>query len=233
MWPILAMIAASAIQAYSANQAAGEQQRLAVESQQRALAARNAATDTAMKRVQDFDPTTRADKQNTITTDLTNKFDNTISAPPVTAQGVQVGKTIDGGSSDYLTTQAKEQAKTAASLHALAGLMGRIGGANELRRGEAVGIGDTAGQIGAIQTGANNIGQIDQMGIQAAGAPNIGAMLASGALNAYGMNGMLTSGIGAGGGTAAGTGINAGSGSGLGLKSGIGFGLKAPPTWLS
>ena len=159
-----------------------------MQSQQRALASQNQATDAALKQVDQFDPTTRKDKQDEIQQDLTAQYEKAASSP-ITAQGVQVGATIpdSAGSADYLTAKARETAKAAASNRNLAALFGRIGSAGELRRGEAVGIGDTAGEIGRIQTGANNVANIDQIGIQSAGQPSLGGMLVSSALGAYGM----------------------------------------------
>lgn len=231
MWPIIAMIASAALSANAQNQALKRQQQEARVAQQRQVTARNQATDVAMKRVEDFDPNTRQTKQAEIGAQLEGQYNEAAQSTPITAQGVQVGQTIPGGTPDYLVTKAKESAKAQASLRALASLMGRIGSANELRRGEAVGIGDTAGEIGRIQTGANNIGQIDQIGINAAGQPSLGAMLASSALGAYGMSGMATAGLG--GVAPAGTGFNPAAASGLGLKAGMGTGLKAGAgSWL-
>lgn len=232
MWPqIIAMVASAALSANAQSQAAKKQQQAARDAQQRQLNSRNQATDAAMKRVEEFDPNTRQTKQTEIGAQLEGQYNDAAQAAPVTAQGVQVGQTIPGGTPDYLVTKAKESAKTQASLRALASLMSRIGSANELRRGEAVGIGDTAGEIGRIQTGANNVGQIDQIGIDAAGQPSLGAMLASSALGAYGMSGMMTAGLG--GAAPAGTGINPAAATGLGLKSGMGVGLKAGAgSWL-
>jgi hypothetical protein len=186
----IAAIASAAIGANAQNQAAKRQKQLAVEAQQRQLNAQNQATDVAMKRVQEFDPNIRKTNQEQIQQELTAELDQQVSQPQITAQGVQVGSTIpeSAGSKDYLTAKAREAAKTTASLRGLAALMGRIGSAGDLRRGEAVGIGDTAGAVGRIQTGAGNIFAADQAGINSV-QPNTGAMLASAALRAYGAAG--------------------------------------------
>lgn len=189
MWPaIIAMIASAALQQHSQTQANKRQSRQAVMAQHRQLTAQNEATDAAARRAAQFDPTARAENQQQIQQQLTDTYTREATQPQISAQGVQIGSTIPDaqGTTDYLTTKAKEQAKAAASMRALAGLMGRIGSAGELRRGEAVGIGDTAGEIGRIQTGAGNIFGADQVGIEAAGQPNPGLMFASAALRAYG-----------------------------------------------
>lgn len=190
------MIASAAISAHSQSQAAKKQKQQMVMAQQRQLNAQNAATDVAMKRVDEFDPNTRKANQDAITQELQGGYEKEIAAPQITAQGVQVGNTIEGGTPDYLTTKAREKSKATESLRQLAALMGRTGSASQLRRNEAVGFGDSAGEIGRIQTGANNIFGADQVGIQAAGQPSVGSTLASAALGAYGQGKLATSGLG-------------------------------------
>jgi hypothetical protein len=153
---------------------------------QRQLMAQNQATDQAAKKAAEFDPTARKQQQDALAQEMTGQLEQQVAKPQITAQGVQVGATIPGGTQDYLAAKARETAKTTESMRALASLMGRIGSASELRRKEAVGIGDTAGAIGRIQTGANNIGGIDMVGIDAAGQPDFGSQLASEALRYYG-----------------------------------------------
>lgn len=182
---IAAMLAASGLSYYSQQSALKKQQAQAREAQQRQLNARNMATAEAAKRASEFDPTTRREKQDEIQQELTGNLNAQVAQPQITAQGVQVGSTIPGGTQDYLTAKAKETARTTESLRALASLMGRIGSASELRRKEAIGFGDTAGAIGRIQTGAGNMAGIDQIGIESV-QPNSGLQLASEALRFYG-----------------------------------------------
>lgn len=188
------MLLSAAMSAKAQNDAAQKQQRLAMESHQRALQAQNQATDVAMKRVQEFDPTVRKAQQDEIQTQLTDKYQQAATPAPITAQGVQVGQTIPGGTADYLANKGRETAKAAESNRNLAALLGRIGSAGQLRRNESVGIGDTAGQIGRIGTGADNMSQIDQIGINAV-QPSLGMTLAGQALGAYGMGRAATSGL--------------------------------------
>lgn len=192
-----AMLLSAVLSAKTQSDAAERQRRAAVQSQQRALASQNQATDVAMRRVQEFDPTTRKASQDEITNDLTQQYEKVASSAPITAQGVQVGATLPdaAGGTDYLAAKARETAKAAQSNRALAALLGRMGSAGQLRRDEAVGFGDTAGQIGRIQSGANNMSDIDQIGIQAAGQPSIGGQLLSSALGAYGMGNLAMSGL--------------------------------------
>lgn len=182
----IAMLIAAAVNMYGQQSAAKKQQQAAVLAQQRQMNAQNQATDVAMKQVQEFDPTTRNQAQQAIAQDLTSQYEKAASQP-ITTQGVEVGKTIEGGTTDYLTAKGKEQAKAAESLRNLAQLMGRTGSASQLRRNEAVKFGDTAGQIGRIQTGADNMAGVDQIGVQAAGQQSLGSQLLAAGLNAYGM----------------------------------------------
>lgn len=183
-----ALILSAVVQQQTQAAAADRQRRTAVQSQQRAMASQNQATDAAMKQVKEFDPGTRQNKQNQIQQDLTGQYEKAASSP-ITAQGVQVGATIpeSGGTTDYLAAKAKETAKAVESNRNLAALFGRLGAPGELRRGEAVGIGDTAGEIGRIQTGANNVSNIDRISIESAGQPSLGGMILSSALQGYGM----------------------------------------------
>lgn len=188
------LIAGTALQQKSQSDAISKQRRMAVESQQRALQSQNQATDAAMRRVQEFAPEQRQQQQQEIAQDLTQQYEGAASQP-ITAQGVQVGQSLPEGSgtTDYLAAKARETAKGAESSRALAALFGRLGAAGQLRRNEATGIGDTAGEIGRIQTGANNMGAIDQIGIDSV-QPSIGMSLAGQALSGYGMGRMTVPG---------------------------------------
>lgn len=192
----LGMMLAGAFLTQKANQdALQKQQRMALESRQRSLQAQNQATDVAMKQVQEFDPTVRKANQDEITQDLTQRYQTAATAAPITAQGVQVGQTIPGGTTDYLAAKGRETAKAAESNRNLAQLLGRIGSAGQLRRNESVAFGDTAGEIGRIASGDNNMSQIDQIGINSV-TPSLGMTIAGQALSGYGMGKLATAGMG-------------------------------------
>ena len=187
-------------------QAQREQSQRAAQARERALASSQQSQDVAARQVQEFDPNNRQQKQEVIRQDLTDKFTQAAAAP-ITAQGVDIGQTIQNGGTDYLAAKGRELAKTTESNRNLASLLGRIGSAGELRRNEAVGIGDTAGQLGRIQTNTTNglnldqmnnenIGQADQAGINAAGQPSIGGMILGSALSSLGAGRMATAGLG-------------------------------------
>jgi len=192
----IGMILAGAFVSAKAQQdAVAKQQRMARESQQRSLQAQNQATDVAMRQVQEFDPTVRKANQDEITQDLTQRYQTAATAAPITAQGVQVGQTIPGGTTDYLAAKGRETAKAAESNRNLAQLLGRIGSAGQLRRNESVAFGDTAGEIGRIASGDNNMSQIDQIGINSV-TPSLGMTIAGQALSGYGMGKLATAGLG-------------------------------------
>jgi hypothetical protein len=193
---IAMMVASAALSAHSQNQAAKKQQQQMVAAQQRQMMARNQATEAAARKAAEFEPEQRKQSQDQIQQQLTGELEQQVQGPQITAQGVQVGKTIEGGGADYLTMKAREQARVQQSMRGLASLMGRIGSASELRRGEAVGIGDTAGEIGRIQSGAANNWGIDQVGIEAAGRPNAGLQFASAVLGGAGKARAAGSGLG-------------------------------------
>lgn len=193
------MLAGAAITAHGQTQALKKQNKIAVAGQQEMLNERNKATDVALRKAAEFNPDARAEQQQEIAQAMEGDYRQAIEAPPITAQGVQVGTTIPtaAGTTDYLTATAREKAKSTESLRTLAQLMGRIGSAGQLRRNEAVDLGDTAGQIGRIQDGAENMNQIN--GIRAgAVTPSLGSQLIGGALSAYGAGRMASSGVGAG-----------------------------------
>lgn len=189
---LIAMVAGAGLQYHTTTKANKNQQQAALAAQQRQLDEQNQATQVAARKAAEFDPANRNAQQQQIQEALTGELNAQVDQPQITAQGVQVGATLPegGATTDYLATKAREQAKATESLRGLAALMGRIGGANELRRNEAIGFGDAAGQIGRIQTGANNIFGADQVGIDAAGQPNVGAMVAGEALRGAGAYGM-------------------------------------------
>jgi len=188
------MLLGSALQAKAQQDALAKQQRMALESRQRAMQAQNQATDVAMKQVQEYDPETRKAKQDDIQTQLVDQYQAAASGTPITAQGVQVGQTIPGGSADYLAAKGRETAKAAESNRQLAALFGRIGSAGQLRRNEGVAFGDAAGEIGRIGQGADNMSQIDQIGINSV-TPSLGMTIAGQALGAYGSGKLATGGL--------------------------------------
>lgn len=194
---ISAMIASAGLNAYNADRAAKRQQAAAAEMRQRQMQARNRATDVATKKAAEFNAPEREKAQQQLTEEMTGELQAEAAKPAITAQGLQIGASPAAGGGDYAVAKAREQVRTTESLRALASLMARTGAPGEQRRREAIGFGDASGDIQRIQSGAGNMAEIDSIGAQAAGQPNLGLTLAAQALNAYGMHGMSTAGVGA------------------------------------
>ncbi|WP_137921692.1 hypothetical protein [Hydrogenophaga sp. 2FB] len=192
------MLAGAAITAHGQNQVLKKQSRIAVAGQQEMLNERNKATDVALRKALEFNPDNRAEQQQEIAQAMEGDYRQAVEGTPITAQGVQVGSTIPtaAGTGDYLAATAREKAKSTESLRTLAQLMGRIGSAGQLRRNEAVGIGDTAGAIGRIQNGADNMNQINSHQANMV-TPSLGSQLIGGALTSYGAGRMASAGLGA------------------------------------
>lgn len=191
------MLAGAAVTAYGQNQALERQKKIQLASQQEQLRARNMATDVAMKKALEFQAEDRNAAQDQIAQKLEAEYQPAVQGTPITAQGVQVGSTIptSAATSDYLAATAREKAKTTESLRQLAGLMGRIGSAGQLRQNEAIGLGDTAGEIARIQGNAGNMAEIENIRASAV-TPSLGTQLGGAALSAYGAGRLATSGLG-------------------------------------
>ncbi len=191
-----AMLLGAYLQSDAASSAAERQQQEAMRAQQRQTEMRARANKEVMDRAQQFDPENRSNKQAEIAQTIEGQLNKSADAPAITAQGVTIGAGLSPQSADYKATQGREQTRVANSLHQLASLMGRTGSAGQLRQSEAIGIGDTAGALSRIQTGADNIGEIDKTAIKYAGQPSVGQMLIGQAIGGYGMGSLAKSGIG-------------------------------------
>ncbi len=191
------MLAGAAITAKGQNSALKKQNNIAMANQRELLSARNEATKTAMDRAMEFSPEDRQARQDQIAQQLQAEYQPAVQGNAITAQGVQVGTTIPtaAGTTDYLAAQARERTKSTESLRTLAQLMGRIGSAGQLRRDEAVDLGDTADQIGRIQGNASNLSEIESIRANAV-TPSLGSQLIGGALSSYGAGRMAGAGVG-------------------------------------
>lgn len=193
------MLAGAAVTAYGQNQALERQKKIQLASQQEQMRLRDRATDVAMRKALEFQGDDRKARQDEIAQQLEGEFRPASEGTPITAQGVQVGATIPGEAAtrDYLAASAREKAKATDSLRTLAQLMGRLGSAGQLRRDEAIGLGDTAGEIGRIQGHAGNLAEIENIRTNAV-TPSLGSQLIGGAMSAYGAGRLASGGIGAG-----------------------------------
>ncbi|MBX3610396.1 MAG: hypothetical protein KF871_10930 [Hydrogenophaga sp.] len=192
-----AMLAGTALANKAQTDALKKQREIQVGNQRMLSQQRDAATDVALRKALEFQGEDRQARQDEIAKALEADFKPAVEGTPITAQGVQVGSTIPtaGATSDYLAATAREKAKTTDSLRSLAQLMGRIGSAGQLRRDEAVGIGDAAGQIGRIQNNAGNMAEIENIRANSV-TPSLGLQLAGSALSAWGGGKLASSGVG-------------------------------------
>lgn len=197
-WAGLAsQLAGAAIQRRATNKALDRQKQAIDAARAQQLQAQDQASQVAARAAAQYAPQTRQAAQQQIAQQLTGELNQQVPANPITAQGVQVGATIPdaAGGSDYLAAKAREQVKSTESLRALAAMMGRIGSATELRRGEAVGMGDASQEIGRINTGAGNLFEAAKPGIETAGGVSLAPMLAGEALRQYGGSRMMMNGV--------------------------------------
>lgn len=184
---LVAMIAGAYMQNKAQTDAADRQQQTIRESLQRQQALQRNAEDTAMKKALDFAPETRHEKQAQLEQQLTQE----LIAPVQQAAVAQEAPSVQGDvSEDYTTAKAKSQAEQMKSAESLARIFGRIGSASQLRQNEAIGLGDTANQIGMLSSFSQGQRLADQVGIHAAGVPDGGAMLAGTVLQGAGSAGM-------------------------------------------
>lgn len=194
---IASQVAGAAIQKRAQDRAFAQQQAAIAAARARQLQAQDQASQVAAKAAAQYAPEQRQAEQQQIQQQLTGELTQQIKPQPITAQGVQVGSTIPdaAGSTDYLAAKARETAKAVESQRALAALMGRIGSASELRRGEGVGLGDASQTIGRIASGANNMWEASQPSIEQAGSVGLAPMIAGEALRRYGASSMAMNGI--------------------------------------
>lgn len=194
---VATQIAGAALQKRAQDQALARRQQAIAAARAQQLASQDQAAQVAAKAATQFAPEQRQAQQQQIQQDLTGQLTSQITPQPITAQGVQVGATIPegAGGGDYLAAKARETAKAMESQRQLAALMGRIGSADELRRGESVGVGDASQTIGRIQSGADNMFEAAKPGIESAGGVSLFPMLAGEALRQYGKSGMAMNGL--------------------------------------
>lgn len=185
---LIATVGGAFVQQQAADAAARRQQQAIRESLERQRQLQMEAERAAMSRAQEFAPEDRQAEQSKIADQMTTEF----VAPIEQAAAREVAPPVQGDvSSDYTATRAKSMAEQAKAADALARLFGRIGSASQLRQNEAVRLGDTATQIGMLNNFSRGQSQADQYGINAAGVPDGGAMLAGTILQGVGTAGVM------------------------------------------
>lgn len=185
---LVAMVAGAYMQNKAQTDAANRQQQTIRESLQRQQTLQREAEDTAIKKATEFAPETRQEKQAQLEQQITTEMLQPVQQAAVAQEAPSVQGDV---SEDYSTAKAKSQAEQMKSAESLARIFGRIGSAGELRRNEAIGLGDTQQQIGALGSFSRGQAMADQAAIQSAGVPNGGAMLGGTILQGAGTAGMM------------------------------------------
>lgn len=197
----------AATQAQAQRDASKRQQRLVQENLIRQQGYQREAEQAALDRAQQFAPETRQDKQQQLEQAATEQM---IQPVEQAAPAMQEQSAVQGNvSQDYTAGRAKSQAEQLRSANALASILGKITGAGRLRQNEALDMAETGQYIDRLKSFSQGSGNAAQIGIQSAGQPNGGAMLAGGLLQAAGTVGVMK-GLGNAGGAA-----NAWSGDGV------------------
>ncbi|MBC2768557.1 hypothetical protein [Pusillimonas minor] len=186
---LVAAIGGAFIQNQAQQSAAARQQRAIQDSLARQQELQRQAEQAALRKANEFSPDDRLEKQKAIEQQLTTEM----LAPVQENAAVRAeAPSVQGDvSEDYSTARASSMAQQAKTAEALARIFGKIGSATQLRQNEAVGLGDTANQIGMLRNFSQGQQAADQAGIQAAGTPSGGAMLAGSILQGVGQVGMM------------------------------------------
>ncbi|RII84354.1 hypothetical protein [Neopusillimonas maritima] len=186
---LVSLISGAFIQNQAVQDAAARQQRAIQDSLIRQQNLQRQAEQAAMKKATEFNPDDRLDKQNVIEQQLTSEMLEPVKQNM--AERVEAPSVQGDVSDDYSTARASSMAQQAKTAEALARIFGRIGSASQLRQNEAIGIGDSANEIGMLKNFSRGQHAADQVGIQAAGTPSGGAMLAGTILQGVGQTGLM------------------------------------------
>lgn len=181
---LVAMLAGSAMQYKASNDAAKRQ-----EAETRAALARQdelqqRAEQKAVTTADDFSTDKRQADQAQIEADLTQQF----IKPAAEAQQINAAQATTQGdvSKDYTAAKAASSIQTMKTAETLARLLGKTTAAGRLRTNEAIKMSDAAADIDRFGSFSRGQAGADRIGIQAAGRPNAGLVLAGSALTAAG-----------------------------------------------
>lgn len=146
------------------------------------------AEQAALDRAKEFAPELRQEKQQQLEQAATEQMMKPVeqAAPAMQDQSAVQGNV----SADYTAGRAKSQAEQLRNANALASILGKVTGAGRLRTNEALGMAETGQLIDRLKSFSQGSGNAAQIGINAAGQPDGGAMLAGGLMQAGGSLGM-------------------------------------------
>ncbi|WP_103035308.1 hypothetical protein [Castellaniella caeni] len=168
--------------------AARRQQRSIQAELQRQQSFQRQAEQEALKRVDDYQPEARADRQKQIEQQATE----TLMQPVQDAlPAMQDQSAVQGNvSSDYTAARAKSQADQMTAANELARIMGKITGAGRLRQDEAMKMLSTGQNIDMLKNFASGSQGVGQLESQTAGVPDGGMMLAGSLMQTLGSVGL-------------------------------------------
>lgn len=187
---LISMVGGAVMQQQAQEQAARRQQREIQASLERQRAFQREAEQAAMSKAMEFAPQDRQEKQQQIEQQITTQMMEPVrqfaaanEAPPV-----------QGDVSDaYLTARAKSQAEQMKAAEALARIFGKTQGAQQLRQNEAIGMLGTGAAIDRLRSFSQGTHAADQIGINAAGVPDGGQVLAGTIMQGLGSVGLSQS----------------------------------------
>jgi hypothetical protein len=197
---LIAMLAGTAVQYKATTDARDRQDQATRDALMRQNDLQQQAEKKALGQAQEFNTDSRAQQQGQIEQQMAQDF----AAPAESAQQIHAQQATTQGdvSKDYSTAKAAADVNTLKNARALAGLLAKTTSANRLRGNEAIRMADTAAGIDRLGSFSRGQAAADNIGINIAGRPDAGLMLAGGALQSAG-GAYLGSGAGAGGGEGA------------------------------
>ena len=201
MWgAIVALVASAALQQINSNLAASRQNRATQAALKRQRDYQRQTEKTVMETAQEYEQQNRADRQENIARELTQRYYEPVEA----AQTAHAAETRVQGdvSQDYQQAKTAADNRSLATARELAGLYGRQNSAYRLRQNEAITMADRANQVARINDFARGQSTVDQYAINAAGRGNPFLQLGSQLLGMYGtsaLGGALSSSLGSSG----------------------------------
>ena len=208
MWEaVAALVASAALQQVNNSITASRQNRVVQEAMKRQRDYQMQAEKVAKDNANEYQQDVRADKQEDIRNDLTEKYYQPVESAQVVNS---LNATTQGDvSSDYQRAKAASDANQLKTAQQLARLMGQLNSAHRLRQNEAMNLVNSANQISKINNFAAGRKNVDDYAIKQAGQADPLLQLGSTVLGIYGASG-LASAAGAAGSAGTTSGVTSG-----------------------
>ena len=187
---LIAMIAGSAMQYSSAQQASRRAQSENLAAMRRQQEYQKQAEKTALDRAQDYKTDDRLEEQHAIQNGMEQEYlEPTLSAQSINANAATTQGDVSG---DYRAAKAKSDANVENLAKTFANLMARSNAAKQLRLNEGYKNADAASTIGRLQNFSQGQGNVDQMKIQEAANSGSGGEFLGSVLSALGSYGVMS-----------------------------------------